>query len=532
MHLLALLFAAVQGLPAIPPRVPVPPRANLTSLDTDAKACAAAYPEDDRCYDLLMAAARALAAAGRNREAMDAANKARMGVLHISDPVDDAYDNARGRAEFQKRTPEQIDPDFPRIVMLRKRLWREMAEAHLLHARAAEETGALTEAASGFGAYWSIHDRYVQDPQTAERALATGLRGAELYLMGGAAEQAESMLSFSFARYEQAFGKDHPTIVGMVIVRARANSAMGKYADAERDFAEARARAMRTGRPILQADADAAWARHLLAIDHPREALDLQRSVVTRLASAQAPPARMAQAYRDFAEVSTGQEALNLIARAVDLHVAAYGPDHLLTGRVRIVAADLLDRQGDRDRAERERAAGIEILEKRLPVLSPEIALAKLRQAENLMMKDRCEEVHRLAGYALDSFIYIAAGGARLGNQHPNTARALFLMGMCEMRTKPASAIDRLKRAAAIQRAVLTPTHTERMHTEMALGFVARMQGDFGGALRQLRSVSSAARERIASYTAFDADAQREQREFAPVYHAIIQTAWVASQPR
>lgn len=534
MRMLALFLAA--ATPALAAdRMPVPAGADLAKLDAETKRCAAANPKGDSCYDLFMALGRALIAAGRYREAMEAVETGRKGTLEVYDGVADAYDDAIGRAEAQKVKPEQVDPDFPRIAALHKRMWADMAEAHLLRAEAAEAQGALFDAASGFDAYWSIHTDHVKDPAKAERALAMGLRGVEIYLTAGAADKAESILRFSLPKAEPAFGRDHPTIVALLVARARAQSAMGKYREAETLFADARARAARTSNLVLQADADAAWARHLLAVDRPRDAFELQRSVVIRLEAAKAPPARMARAYSDLAEVSAGQEALDLAARAVDLHVAAYGAEHLLTGRARIAAAGLLDRQGYADQAERERALGIAILTKRLTVLHPEIALAQLRQAENLIVRNRCTDVLGLAGSALDSFIYLAGDGstADAGRNHPNTGRALFLLGMCELRTgKPASGIDRLRKAAAIQRAALDSTHPERMHTEMALGLIASAQGDFAAALRQFRVVAGAAQERVRGYTGFDADAQREQREFSPVYVAIIQTAWIASQPR
>ncbi|MBX3594387.1 tetratricopeptide repeat protein [Sphingomonas sp.] len=514
-------------------RVAVPPRASLASLEAAARACGRANPDTDACFDLSMAWARALLAAGSYREARDVAEAARMTVLKVSDPIDDAYDDAIGRAEFQKKKPEQVDPDFPRIAAQRRRLWDDMSEAHLLRAQAAAAQGDLFDAASGFVAYWSIQTDYVRNPAKAERALAAGLRGAETYMTAGAADQADSVLRFSMPAAQRAFGQDHPTIVAMLLVRARALSAMGKYADAEPMFAEVRARAIRTRDAMLPIDADAAYARHLVAIDRARDALEIQRGVVARLQAANAPPARLAEAYRDFAEVSTGPEAVTIATRALDLYTAAYGADHLLTGRARIAVAAILERQGQRTRAIEERATGIAILSKRLPVLHPEIALAQLRQAESMFMQDRCDEILILAGKALDSFTYVASDSRTpyARGQHPNAARAQFLIGMCELRTKRDSGIARLQKAAEIQRAVLPPTHSERLQTELMLGVIARLQGDYASALRQFRLVAAAGRERVATYTSFDGAAQREQREFAPVYRQLVLTAWTASQP-
>lgn len=533
MYALLMTLAALQGVPEPARRVPVPRGADLARLEAEAGRCTATY-KDDRCYELQMALGRALIAAGRYRDARDVVEDGRKRVLEVWSPIDDAHSDAIGRAEVRKVRPEQVDPDFPRIAALFRRMWADMAEAHLLRAQAAEAQGDYGDAASGFSAYWSIHTDYVKDPARAARALATGLRGLEAYLTAGDAVQVESIIRFSLPRVPPAFGPDHPLIVGIMVARARAQSALGKYAEAEKSFADARLRAGRTTDEMLKIDADAAYARHLLVVDRLREALEIQRGVVVRLEAAKASPARMAQAYRDFAEVSTGQAALDLAARAVDLHVAVFGADHLLTGRARIAAAGLLDREGYPDQAEQERGAGIAILSKRLPVLHPEVAIAQLRQAENLFMKDRCDEVRSLAGKALDSFLFIAVDTsvAYQDRKHPNAARAQFLLGMCEFRTQPASAIKRLEEAAAIQRAVLTPTHPERLHTEMVLGLIARVKGDYGGSLRLLRTVAAAADERVRSYTSFDAAAQREMKQFSPVYRAIIQTAWVASQPR
>lgn len=526
MRALALLLTAASPVFAAE-RAPVPRGADATRLKAAVERCVKAPPAPDACVDLKLAYARAILPTAPG-EARGMAEAARREILDAIDPLDDAAAPLRFRIEKGEASPAD-KAQVARLAEQIRRLWVESAHA-------AELVGDA-DRAGGFGqgsaqdsynravAVLRQHGRGPADLEARLRAAGKAAMAEVNWLKAG---DNEKMLREAIAEARTALRPDHPLLGQLQLQLADMLARQAKADEAEAAFREGRALLVRARAGSLAiADADAAYARFLIAQERRAEGEALHRDLLGRLQAERAPPLRLAQAYLDLsAAVAERRAALAFAERALELRAAALGDKHYDTARAAIRVAEILETAQLWEEAGKYREQATSTIVFAVSNTSVEGAMLQLKLGENLLSRGELTRARYYVETALEHLV------AKVGEAHPGAARALMTLGLIRLRTGEAAGRPMIDRAVGHLRAGLPATHIERLQGELALALVQLLiDRDPVAARRQLQAVAAASTVRLRGYTDFGPEAQREVRQFQPVQAMRVRVAWQIAHP-
>lgn len=169
------------------------------------------------------------------------------------------------------------------------------------------------------------------------------------------------------------------------------------------------------------------------------------------------------------------------LERAVVLHEAVLGPEHLATARSLNNLGRVLKSQGDYRRARATHERALSIREKVLGLEHPDRANS-LNDLGALLSEqgdyDGARVWHERA---------LAIREKVLGQEHPDTAHSLHHLGAVRQQQGDLEgARSYLEQALAIQEKALGPDHPDTAGSLSSLGFLLVMQGDIAGARQRL----------------------------------------------
>ena len=526
MRLLALLLV-VAGPAFAAERAPVPSGADAAGLKVAVERCVKAPPAPDACADLKLAYARAILATAPG-EARDMAEAARREILDAIDPLDDAAAPLRFRIEKGEANPAD-KAQVARLAEQIRRLWVETAYAAELVGDADRAGGFAQGAAQdSYNRATSVLRQHGRGPADLEARLRAAGKAAMAEVNWLKAGDNEKMLRESIAEARAALRSDHPLLGQLQLQLADMLARQAKASEAEAAFREGRALLVRArAGPLALADADAAYARFLVAQERRAEGEALHRDVLGRLQAERAPPLRQAQTYLDLsAAVADRRAALTFAERALELRAAALGDKHYDTARAAIRVAEILETAQLWEEAGKCREQATSTIVLAVSNTSVEGAMLQLKLGENLLSRGELTRARYYVETALEHLV------AKVGEAHPGAARALMTLGLIRLRMGEAAGRPMIDKAVGHLRAGLPATHIDRLQGELALALVQLLvDREPVATLHQLRTLAAASHERVRGYAGFGPEAQGEMRQFRPVHALRVRVVWQIANP-